>query len=346
MIPFNQLRAGNLFGNSSIYSGDQSLGVNPVRATPDILDTYINRVLPLVQGEENRKANMNQAMLNRMRAQQKQDAIDARANPNVVYNPNVNGIRPIDAANLNLKQEAEQGKNDRAQQSLFSKEAINGANLAEKQSYGQQVNAIRQKTADVAAFKATHPNAQIFAPKGGTVHLFDPAHPELGMQDTGLDAGTLSQEDAAKLGLSNQLQEIAARGDQSRQTDTQRANENITAINARGSQQRQTNQQKQTAVKPQSANDKKVQYYNSAMQLANDPGYSKYIVKGDQANTFSLSPDTPPDLYHQINEKIYGNPTAQDIDLPADNTNSSDQQENDALKTLTNQPADPLGIRQ
>jgi hypothetical protein len=312
MIPFSTLRTSHLYSGMA----DNPLGINPPRGPANNGPDWITS-LALQRGEQGRSRLLQIADAAAQRHQQEQDQVNAAAHPNVVFNP---GINPLQQANLNLKQQAEQGKNERADESIASREKLATSSLNEKQQYGNTVNAIRSKMADIASFKAQHPNVQMYAPKGGNVHYFDPAHPELGMQDTGVDTGSLSQKDAADLGLQNQLAEIAARGDQSRQTDSQRSNENITAIGARGSQQRLTNAARASsaATKPQSENDKKVGYYNRAMELANDPGFGKYIVKGDKANDFSLSPDTPPDLYHQINEKIYGNPAAQDIDLPAE----------------------------
>ena len=317
MIPYTALRMG----------GNNALGIAPIPNNNDMLNEFFYRVLPMLQGEEGRKAVINQRMMDTMRARQLQDAKDARANPNVVYNPNVNGIKPIDAANLNLKAAAEQGKNERAADANATRQDIAGSNnqvkstiagnaLAERAQFGQTENAIRSRMADIAQFRANHPEAQFYAPAGGTLHYFDRNAGQ--MVDTGIDTGKMTDEDKANLGLSNTLSEIAARGGQQRQT-------NAAAIAARGAQQRQTNAAKVTQPKVQSNSDKRAEYFNNAQQVANDPQYkdskgNPYVTMGD-AGKFTVDPNTPQDIYHTINEKIYnpgGSADHQDVNLPSD----------------------------
>jgi len=324
LIPYQTLRANNIFG------GGNPLGIQPIQAPQtDPITEYATRILPLIHGEQDRKETMNLRFANMMRARQMEDADNARQHPNIVFNP---GINPLQAANLQLKQQQEEGRNERSNQG----NDIKRDQLAEKTQFGQTENAIRKQAQDIAQFKATHPNAQIVAQKGGNYHIYDPAHPELGMQDTGLDTGTSTDAEKAALGFDNQFKLIQARGDQSRQTDAQRANENLTAIGARGDQSRETNAAKGKTIKPQSAADLKTQYFNKAQELKNNPTYSKYIDFGDKAGEFTIHPDTPQDMYHEINSQIYGAKAyaqpGQDAELPNE---SGDQQDNSQQPPLT-----------
>jgi hypothetical protein len=317
MNPFSSIRSSNLFSGL----GDNPLGVNtpPLRGAPAPDHPDWMTALAIQRGDENRAHLMQIADESRHRAQAKQDQSDAAQHPNTAFNPAVNGINPLQAAGLVLKQQAEQGKNDRNDASLTSRANMASAALQEKSAFGQQENSIRQQAVDIANFKAQHPNVQITAQRGGNYHIYDPAHPELGMQDTGVDTGTSTDAEKAQLGFDNNLQLIKARGNESRQTDSQRADENITAINTRGGQQRLTNaanaatKKANTVVQP---SQQKTEYFNRAQQLSNDPNFSQYVKLGDKSGEFTIDPNTPQDTYHMINSRIYGNP--QDIELPAD----------------------------
>lgn len=306
------LRTNTLFG-----SGSNPLGINPPTAEPDPLDEYTSKVLPLIHDEQGRQQVLNQRLMNQQRAQQQQDAGNAAWHPNVVFKDSIN---PLQKANLNLKQQAEQGKNDRADAALdVKKELGQSTNNIREQGVG-----IRQQLADVSKYKSEHPNVQFYAPKGGTVHYFDPTSQS--MVDTGIDAGTITDEQKSQLGLENNLKEIMAKGDQSRQTDEQKAGENLKAIGARAAGQKDINNSKASTTKAMTPQATAADYYNKASQLINsNPDYKNYIKLDPTTKTFEITPPShsffgasgpDSDTYHTINQSIYGSKDDDSTSVP------------------------------
>lgn len=303
MIPYESLRTNHLFSNAPNSGFDGSgnpLGINPVQhGTPNGPDWITTRVL---QANDARQAHQQMIM------DAAKQTTDQRAYEEFQRGRNVNiapeAINPLAGAKLQMQAEAEKGKNDRNAADVASREKLATANLAEKQQYGQGNLNIKQQMANIAEFKSKNPSVSVYAPKGGTVHLYDSIH---GMVDTGISTGTMTDADRLDAEKGNQLEEIAARGDQSRQTEIQKGGNAIEQIGARGAQQRATDAAKPSTVRPQSESDKKVGYYNAAQKLiTSDPTLGKYIEMGTAPNTFSIKPGTPIEVQHSINEQIYG----------------------------------------
>lgn len=341
MIPYDILRTNHLFNGV----GDNPLGIIPPRnygspGSNNGSNPILDRVL--AQGDA-RFAHQQAIMDAAKQTADQRNYVESQRGRNVVMAPET--INPLAGAKLQLQQQAEEGKNSRAAADLAekqkvsdatisSREKLSTANLNEKQQYGQNALSVKQQMADIADFKAKNPNARVYAPKGGTVHLYDPVH---GMVDTGIGTGTMSDADRLEAEKENQLAEIGARGDQSRQTVIQQGANAIEQIGARGAQNRATNAAKPVITKPQSENDKKTGYFNAAQKLANsDATLGKYIEFGSAPNTFSVKPGTPIEVQHRINEVIYGSGDS------ADTTKQQDAA--DVIKQDNTGNDDPAGL--
>lgn len=311
---------------NSIFGGGDPLNIQPVRSAPDAITEYAQRILPLLHGEQNRQRLLEETDRQNADIRAKAAAGNAAQHPNVVMGQYLN---PNQAANIKLKQEEEQGRNDRA-----------SASLEEKKSAGASTDEVRKQRADVYQFKAMHPNLVLKEQKGGNIIAFDPITGK-GL-DTGFSTGTLSDQDKSDLKLTNDEKEITARGDQSRQTQDLKGNQNLSAIAARVAGTKDINAAKTATPKTQTPQQQGADYYNKANKLLNTtPAYQKYINIDPTTKSFTVDPNTPQDVYHQINSGIYGDSDnytpGQDIELSSGNQSSG------------NQPAssgkDPLGIR-
>jgi len=98
---------------------------------------------------------------------------------------------------------------------------------------------IRQQRADVYQFKAMHPDWKPFVEKGGNLWFVNPQNPDMKV-DTGIDSGTLSDMEKVTFGLTSALQQIDARGEESRKTEEVKAGNRQEDIAARGTQARTT----------------------------------------------------------------------------------------------------------
>lgn len=176
---------------------------------------------------------------------------------------------------------------------------------------------IRQQRADIYAFKATHPNWKIMMPKGGNIIAINPQTGE--SQDTGIPTGSMTDLDRINLQGEQRLDQIAATGEQTRETEGVRQAGREAAIRARGEETRKTRETVpggSAAGKPLLPTQVKVDQYNKARQLMNSrPDLAKYIqVTG--TNEFTIAkpgtnfwgkPSGPtPNEYSEIINAIYG----------------------------------------
>ncbi len=300
MIPFNTLRTNHLFSGA----GDNPLGIVQPRTEFDQSNPIQDRVL----AQDDARFAHQQAIMDAARGVTDQHNYEqSQRGKNTVLAPE--SVNPLQMMKLQQNSEAEQAKTSRNTADIASREKIAANSLQEKQQYGNQVIDVRKTMADIAAFKAANPNAKVVAPKGGTIHLYDPVH---GMVDTGIPTGNMTDADRMEAEKENRLEGIAATGDQSRKTETMRGDNALEQIGARGVESRATNAARPVAPKIQSEADKKVGYFNAAQKLANDPTFGKYLDFSGGPNTFFIKPGTPQDVYHNINSQIYGSNSTDD----------------------------------
>src|SRR5665213_2849226 len=161
MFPTQANATGSgVFGTPQVRSN-----VDPFHPEEDPISQFAQRILPMIQAQENRQRDFKNA--DELHAQQQNltNIGNAAAHPNVVLGKTQGEINPLDQAKLNQGQEKINSTDSRA-----------AASLAEKQDYGKTVNGIRQQTADntkahndavdsINSFKATHPNMKLISPK-------------------------------------------------------------------------------------------------------------------------------------------------------------------------------------
>lgn len=86
-----------------------------------------------------------------------------------------------------------------------------------KEKNDERNAAIRQQRADIYDFKARNPNMKIVIPKGGNIIAIDPLTGQ--SHDTGIPTGSLTETDKLNLQQENRMGQIAATGQQTRQTE-------------------------------------------------------------------------------------------------------------------------------
>ena len=118
-----------------------------------------------------------------------------------------------------------------ANQTRFNQERtadLTSRRLDETERNNRANTEIRQKRAEAYDFRTRHPNWKPVVTKGGTIKFVNPTNPNE-VVDTGIDPGTL--DDAARLDLlqENAMEQIGARGRESRETEDvrQRGRESI-----------------------------------------------------------------------------------------------------------------------
>lgn len=249
-----------------------------------------------------------------------------------------NSVSPLDMAKL-----------DQKNRELTSKDTKNENDLKFKQSKQEEDNKVRTSRAAVYKFKAENPGMK-FDYSGPNVIVSDPISGK--SHDTGIPTGHLSDTDKINLNSTDRINEIGARGNESRNTNTlsnaERGSNRLNEIAATGEQNRKTNKEKSV-----SETQRNQGYLNKANQLVNsNPQYKDYITihtnQDGKPVGFTINPpkngmgsDDP--TYHEVNSKIYGN-SSNDVTIPSDDRNKSDKSKTkDTTKTDTK--ADPLGIR-
>lgn len=169
--------------------------------------------------------------------------------------------------------------------------------LAEQERTHRANEEIRQKRADIYEFKALNPNMRIVEPKGGNIYAIDPQTGET--IDLGIPSGTLSEMDRYELIHKDRLEEIAARGEQSRRT-------------------RATVPGGSMAGGPEISTQRKVGEYLRARELYNSrPDLRPFIkLEAPGTNDFIITPPTYSKLwgsrgptqeqYEEMSNYIYG----------------------------------------
>lgn len=178
-----------------------------------------------------------------------------------------------------------------------------------------EVNAkIRQQRADIYQFKATHPNWKIMFPKGGNIIAINPITQET--YDTGIPTGSATDLDKIWLMDEQKLEQIAATGEQTRETETTRQAGRMAVTKERGEQARETRATVPGGITGQggSPTQIKVGQYNKARQIKNSsPILSKFVELGT-GNEFKIKKPNErggptPQQYSDIINAIYGSTT-------------------------------------
>jgi hypothetical protein len=166
---------------------------------------------------------------------------------------------------------------------------------------GDASNKIRADRADIYRYKALHPDMKFMISKGGNIFAMNPNGGEA--IDTGVDSGTLSDEDKLNILGDQHISEINARGDNATNLQSMRGNQALEQIAARVAGQKDVNASKPTRELPPT--QQRVQQSMSAHELVNKhPELAKWVVfNGD--GTFSVSKNAPANVASEINSTIY-----------------------------------------
>lgn len=225
-----------------------------------------------------------------------------------------NSVSPLDMAKL-----------DQKNRELASKDTKNENDLKFKQSKQEEDNKVRTSRAAVYKFKAENPGMK-FDYSGPNIIVSDPISGK--SHDTGIPTGHLSDVDKINLNSTDRINEIGARGIESRNTNSlsnaERGTNRLNEISATGDQNRQTNKDKPIN---NSATQQRIGYANKARELANsNPAFAPYIKMN--GNEFSITPPSSggmfgssgpdADTYHKINEAIYGTSSSDKTDKKDD----------------------------
>ncbi len=170
---------------------------------------------------------------------------------------------------------------------------------------------VKQETNKIAQFKATHPGMKIVIPKGGNITAIDPITGKA--MDLGIDSGTLTDKEKMDLTGQQAIEQIGARGRQTRQTQEVGQENSLAQIAARGNEQRQTN-----VERPISNTQQAVAVKSKAEQLLNQhPEYAGYIIYNPETKIYDLKNAGDPFTFKRLSDEIYGT-GAKDIELPKD----------------------------
>lgn len=211
----------------------------------------------------------------------------------------------------------------------FAKEMqLKNREVDAKLAMTESLNAIRQQQADATAkraeaydFGVRNPLGQVVTPRGGNTTVIDRRTGRA--IDTGVDSGTMSQEDELAARAAAALAEGAQRIQGQEALETQRqggrvdlarmsAEARAKAIAAQGkaASERQEDAQAFTANRPR---EQAEALRNRAREVAQDPALAQNITFDDKGN-FVINPETDDMTRKIITEKIYG-PQRRDINL-------------------------------
>ncbi len=248
----------------------------------------------------------------------------------VIYKPPLSetyqgGLLDAKLRDLQLKGDLGYGKLAQGEEKLKQTGELGRGKLEQ----GQQGLDIKKGQLDVNAFKAAHPGMKFQISKGGNIFGLDPITGKA--VDTGVSSGTMSEEDKQNLIGEQQQSNILTRGGVQRGVQELRNQGNLSAIGARGEQQRQTNSER-ADVRQQLPTQQKVQQINTAHQLLSErPEFSGLIVFDPATGLPQNNADPSSPEFQMINDALYGK--AKDINLPSSKSKGS------------NKNNDPAGIR-
>jgi hypothetical protein len=202
----------------------------------------------------------------------------------------------------------------------------------QKNTIGEQNVNINQQKADLARFKTNNPNMKFIVSKGGSIQAFNPLTGE-GF-DTGVDSGTLSDEEKQRdLIGSQRMEQIGAQGQNQQDLQNIRGQQQQDLQGVRGDQRLQqigasiTGNKSIADTRYGSPTQQKAAQSTGITQIQTTrPDLAKYLVKDPTTGQVQISQDTPlaelSMIQNIINPKA--NTTQGDIELPSgDNTNKT-----------------------
>lgn len=341
MFP-QQLRLNNLYRNMD--SGpDFNAGM------PDI-ESLFSRIMELRNNQRMRDYNEQQnEMFQQEQKQNRLQAIahaaaltDASKPKNVVFGGTIPSAFPIDdqsheifgykdpklaaiAQRAAAVDQSNQTKRDIADQTDEYRNEL----LMQRGKLGEEANRIRANRADIYRYKAMNPNMKFMVSRGGNIFAFNPTSGE-GF-DTGVDSGTLSDQDRLELLGKQHLSEIGARGTNAATLEGIRQSGRLSEIAARVSGQKEVN-----AAKPQRGElptQTRVRQNITLHQFINQyPELAKWI-NFNTDGTFTMKRNVPENIKTQINQVVYGSSTG------------STSKETSPPKKEDKKKDDPLGLR-
>lgn len=258
---------------------------------------------------------------------------------NVIYQPSIGDIGRERSYSQNVfNEDLDPNSQYRQGQLALRERELNqrGEKIAADSALANKKFGLSQKQVEINDYKAKNPGILISAPKGGRISAINKltgAH----VADLG-DTGTMSEEERVAADQTNELARIGAKGEQSKELETQRQTgretlEEQTARHAMERKQLETGTESKSAHIP---SQERTATLSRAEQARNThPEWSKYIkvtpgqgfvitTPGASILGQQISGPTPEE-YKKINDFIYNSPT----------TN----------RRTTTEKADPLGIR-
>ena len=203
-----------IFGDSG--GNSEELGPPNFNGGMDMMG-MLKSILPLIQANKqddrayeerlhtrNRNEQLNQMPRQGMLNNIGNDVTNPPKNNNVMLPPTYNGMsayenEKVKLADRELNQKRFLGEEglDVKREGLQNTRGIAEGKLDLAKDLGQQKVDISKQRADIYKFKAEHPNVQIIRTKGGNIQIYDPA--TRNTHDTGIDSGTLSDQDEIEL---------------------------------------------------------------------------------------------------------------------------------------------------
>lgn len=293
-----------------------AFGVSPQTSVPsgqgqsDLVGDFINRVLPALRSDRAQRMNDElAAKIKEMNYMRTGGRLPLPGTPEIGQQSNTSGpqmntvmaqgqINPLDAAKLALQKAAEEGKNTRAQESIAGRESI--ASQAEQ---GRSSRAtLRSDTAKSISDNKIQLGMKQLGLKSDQFDFYKQLRDMTDSEKLqAVQDGKITMEHLKNLDTMGQIDE--------------RGSQNINAINARGAQQRKT-----AGSKPMTPQQQAVDYENKARELlSSHPEYKGYInFNKDTGKLTGITNAGDDNIFHSINQSIYGNKEPGDINLPAD----------------------------
>lgn len=214
-----------------------------------------------------------------------------------------------------------------------------GSIAAQKGDVAAQGTSIKQKLAD---YKIAHPGVKIVTQKGGNIQIVDI---DGNITDTGVDSGTLSDQDKLELTGEQKLGQIEAQGSNRMEQIGAQGNNRMEQIGAQGKNNlagiaaniagRQHLQDTKPGT-PTSATQVGAEQTNKINNIMmTRPDLARFIIKDPASGKLTIAPGADPAIANEITQ-IINTPTAKDINLPSGTPNST-------VKTPDNTPKAPAG---
>lgn len=295
-----KLRMNNIFPTGGVPFGMPNLSAGQVD-----IGGATQRLLPMLlqEKEKDRQLQLELARMRQPKVEQIGQSMQ-QGPPNVVYKPDPNSA--IDAQVREMLTPSIKSKElEFKQQQLQQKGELEGRKTD-----------IAQQRADVYRFKAMNPGMKIITPKGGNVAAVNPITGET--IDLGIDSGTLTEQEKIDLQGEKAMEQIGARGEETRKTQELRGSQALEQIGARISGQKEVEGMRQ--ARPELPTQTRVRQETAARQLANTrPELAQFVTVAPDGS-FQIQPPGQTDFFGrptgptlaqfaEIQKSIYGEPT-------------------------------------